>query len=74
VNDVFNGRAGGFASCLHVLHNLPRLSFHIPQADDVRVVRDQKANAEVPLQTYAQLEQPLGGGRRRILAGLSCRE
>jgi putative transposase len=40
-------------------------------------VRDQAVNAEVPLQTYAQLQQPRAldeGVLRRILAGLSCRE
>lgn len=40
-------------------------------------VRDRAANAEVPLQTYGQLQQPRAmdeGVLRRILAGLSCRE
>jgi transposase-like protein len=40
-------------------------------------VRDRKANAEVPLRTYARLQQPRTadeGVMRRILYGLSCRD
>jgi putative transposase len=40
-------------------------------------VRDRQANAEVPLQTYARLQQPRAadeGTMRRILSGLSCRD
>jgi len=40
-------------------------------------VRDRQADAEVPLQTYARLQQPRAadeGVMRRILYGLSCRD
>ncbi len=40
-------------------------------------VRDRQASAEVPLQTYARLQQPRAadeGVLRRILYGLSCRD
>jgi transposase-like protein len=40
-------------------------------------VRDRQAKAEVPLQSYARLQQPRGadeGVMRRILYGLSCRD
>jgi putative transposase len=40
-------------------------------------VRDRRAGREVPLATYAQLQQPRGqdvGLFRRVLGGLSCRE
>ncbi len=40
-------------------------------------VRDRQADAEVPLQTYARLQEPRAadeGVLRRILAGLSCRD
>jgi hypothetical protein len=40
-------------------------------------VRDRQADAEVPLQTYARLQQPRAadeGVLRRILYGLSCRD
>ena len=48
-----------------------KLALRVPR------VRDQKANAEVPLQTYARLQQPRAadeGVMRRILSGLSCRD
>jgi transposase-like protein len=48
-----------------------KLALRIPR------VRDRQADAEVPLQTYARLQEPRAadeGVMRRILYGLSCRD
>lgn len=48
-----------------------KLALRVPR------VRDRHANAEVPLQTYARLQEPRAadeGVMRRILYGLSCRD